>query len=118
MDNMDNSLACTNMYVFMKKCVYENVEKNTNEDDIFKVVTPLNVPNSVKHVAINLLSINNVESNCCDNLSIFSDTTDGKVNFDQAINNQHTQFVWYQSKDLFKGFKDCYINKIAASELW
>lgn len=119
MDNMDNALTCTNTYVFLKKYSSENSERTTSDQDVFKPVRPLSISNNVKLIEINF-SVNEItDNNCCDDLLVFSDGVDDKVSTDQGIDsNKDVNIVWYRSKDYFQGFKDCYINKTSASELW
>lgn len=61
---------------------------------------------------------------CCKNLSIFNEETNiqnvnNRVEMDNVMDKSvSNEEVWYQSNVTFKGFKDCYINKIHASEFW
>lgn len=119
MNNIDNSISCTNTYIFLKKSGTECVESTRDSQEVFRLVQPLSFSNRVKHIKINLC-VNKMVDNCCDNLVVFSDVID----FDQCNlnttfdSNKSENILWYQSKDLIQGFKDCYINKISASELW
>lgn len=106
--------------MFLKKYCPLNSERTTSDQDVFKPVRPLTFSNKVKHIEINFSADEFADTNCCDNLLVFSD--DGKHNKVSADVSRdiHTDdnIVWYKSKDSFQGFKDCYINKTSASELW
>lgn len=116
---MDNSLTCTNTYVFLKKHRHEIEERITGDQDVFKPVRPLTFSNNVKLIEINFSVNETTDSNCCDNLLVFSDEATDNVSHKQGIDDdRNDNVVWYRSKDFFPGFKDCYVNKISASELW
>lgn len=119
MENLDNSLTCTNTYIFLKKYVLGTHEKPMTDRDVFKLVRPVTFSNSVKHIKINLYLDKTLDNNCCDNVVVFSEGTETTNCFDKGReNNDSTNIAWYQSKGLLQGFRDCYINKISASELW
>lgn len=116
---MDNSLTCTNTYVFLKKYSLESDERTTSDQDVFKPVRPLTFSNHVKHIEINFSVNENTDGNCCENLLVFSDESFENVSSSKVIDcGKNENVIWYRSKDFFSGFKDCYVNKISASELW
>lgn len=118
MDKMDNSLTCTNVYVFLKKVQFAQNERTVSDNNVFKTSRPLNFSSNIKQIKINLHVDQTLDSNCCDNLLVFSDEQNDKVNAVEEFLYENSNIIWYQAKDLIQGFKDCFINKTSASELW
>ncbi|XP_018571000.1 MAD2L1-binding protein [Anoplophora glabripennis] len=121
LDTVDSSMSCTNTYIFFKTT--ETCNRSSTVDsrnDFFIPSRPVTVPSKAKHTKINLNYEASEKRNCCDNFFVFEDVNHSDANQRRTSENNQAQetIVWYQSKDLFKGFKDCYINKVSASELW
>nr|XP_023022274.1 uncharacterized protein LOC111510587 [Leptinotarsa decemlineata] len=119
MDSIDTSLICTNTYVYLKKSVTNSKEESVSQT-VFVQVRPLIFSPKVKHVRINLCSDNHRNSdNCCQNLMVYNDDKDHDPSSEeQKCESTEKEVVWFQFRDLIKGFKDCFINKKSASELW
>ncbi|KAJ8925927.1 hypothetical protein NQ315_009779 [Exocentrus adspersus] len=122
MDAVDNSMTCTNTFIFLKTFVTPSGSPNVDSsENIFVPSRPLTFPSKTKHIKINLNYEQGEYRNCCDGFFVFEDVGGGEAG-KQRQNSESTEaqetVSWYQSKDLFKGFKDCYINKVSASELW
>lgn len=115
---MDNSLTCTNTYVFLKKYSPKSSERTINDQVVFEPVKPLTFSNNVKLIQINFSVNETTDSNCCDNLLVFSDEADNVSSSKKIDSHKNENVVWYRSKDFLSGFKDCFVNKISASELW
>ncbi|KAJ8945750.1 hypothetical protein NQ318_012072 [Aromia moschata] len=120
MDAIDATSVCTNTFIFLKKDTNSNTGSATNIENFFIPSRPLTFPPKLKHVKIKL---NHSDStNCCSNLTVFEDAgrSDVSIRNEQLTSSENCEvsFSWYQAKDLLKGFKDCYINKISACELW
>lgn len=117
LDAVDNSMACTNTYIFLKTSETCN---RSSTADFFVPSRPLMLSPKAKHIKINLNYEVCEKRDCCDNFFVFEDVGDSDAKqrqIGESTEDQET-VCWYQSKDLFKGFKDCYINKVSASELW
>ncbi|KAJ8974316.1 hypothetical protein NQ317_010912 [Molorchus minor] len=119
MDAIDASSVCTNTYVYLKKHVSDEDE---NRDNFFCPTKPLSFPSKLKHVKILLNSDHSRDINCCRNLSVFEDNSESGIPTKRSrimtSENIDLPIRWYQSKDLLRGFKDCYVNKVSVSELW
>ncbi|CAH1994508.1 unnamed protein product [Acanthoscelides obtectus] len=117
MDSIDSSVSCTNTFVYLKKNSSGTISSNS---DTFIPSRPLTFSQGLKHTKINIKSEYNLDSNCCDNLIIY-----GQSKASQTISSEATEVdsetlseTWYQFKDMVKGFRDCYVNKVSACELW
>ncbi|KAG5891761.1 hypothetical protein JTB14_012495 [Gonioctena quinquepunctata] len=121
LDSIDTSLTCTNTYIYLKKDI-TNISNECSTQSVFVPIRPLTFSPKVKNVRLNLCSDKQRDQeNCCENLSIFADDSENKKEKQQQSSSSEVgqkNIVWYQFKDLIKGFKDCYINKESASELW
>ncbi|XP_074042244.1 uncharacterized protein [Leptinotarsa decemlineata] len=120
MDSIDTSLICTNTYVYLKKSVTKSRGQSVSQS-VFVPVRPLMFSPKVKHVRINLCSDNHRNSNnCCQNLMIYTDDDDRvpSTQEQKCCENTKNEVVWFQFRDLIEGYKDCFINKKSASELW
>lgn len=111
-------LPLTNMYLMLKK----TDTSVTNEN--FLVNRQFNIPNK-NNVQVEIEYTNLSQFVCCKDLLIFEDNntkdkemlTDVKKNIIQ-VSSEYDEEIWYQSKTFLKGYKDCFINKVHASELW
>lgn len=115
----ESSICNTNMYVLLKKtCVPEDLSK----DSFFLPYFKYNLPSRVKNVIVNLKCDDNNVANCCKNLLVFSDDVedcDSEASNCKTVKlNSAEDLKWYQAKVIVTGFKDCFINKVSASELW
>lgn len=113
----------TNMYIMLKK-KHSNI--NCDSDDHFFVPNSrYDIPLRVRNTIINLNYINQSGDNCCKNLAVFQDV---ETQSEQCISESDQEFEifnengsdgqWYQATVLVTGFKDCFVNKVSASELW
>lgn len=113
----------TNMYVMLKK---KHTICNSKNEHFF-IPTRCNIPLRVRNTVINLnYTVENDDSNCCRNLTVFEDEVTQEEKQLTGANSGGSEDncedtndgQWYQAKVLLTGFKDCFINKISASELW
>lgn len=111
-------MACTNTYIFLKTS--GTCPSTADSGNFFIPSRPLTLSAKVKHIKINLNYEVSEKRDCCDNFFVFEDVGDSDIKQRQVSESEGNQETinWYQSKDLFKGFKDCFINKVSASELW
>lgn len=123
LDSINSSINCTNTYLYIKKQISAPKEDRTSndyKDSVFMRSKPLVFPPNLRHIKINLFPDNNLVKNCCQNLLVFGDIR--KNSIDELVNASNIKtddnLVWYQFKDTVQGFKDCFINKTSASELW
>ncbi|CAH1163472.1 unnamed protein product [Phaedon cochleariae] len=119
--HVSSSYSCTNTYVYLKKDIIGSEDCCKSQTD-FVPAKPLTFSSKMKHVQIYFEPDNEaVPSNCCENLTIFEDENHS-INHQQKtcinIGECEKNIVWYQYRDLIKGFKDCFINKESASKLW
>nr|XP_008195500.1 PREDICTED: uncharacterized protein LOC103313603 [Tribolium castaneum] len=123
MSLVENSLPCCNTYIFLKVEASQSNLSNVCNDNIFIPSKPLLVSNKIKQTVINFNSNSQVFS-CCDKLEVFKDSCDvegpGKCerNFNEKDKSSENGETWLQSTIVIRGFKDCFVNKVAASELW
>lgn len=116
---LDKKVSFTNMHVMLKKgCSRENAESHNH---FFLLNSSFSFPSRVETIVINLNYETDYKENCCSNLVIFEDkpgecTRNTVSNTDSNISVE--DFQWYQAKVLLTGFKDCFVNKTSASELW
>jgi hypothetical protein len=120
---LESSLTCCNMYIFLKVTGPQNDLTAMHKDTIFVPSKPLLFPSKTKHTVINLNYSNPSMCSCCDNLEVFQDFCDIESSiqpFDVKVDqtDEGSREIWLQSKILFQGFKDCFINKVSACELW
>lgn len=113
------NMPCTNTYIFIKKVVMD--AEDLNCDSIF-VPTSFTLPTNVKITNINIECSSLNEENCCDNLTIFNDEKcqlkTGESSSCEIETEQNFSEQWYECSELFRGFKDVFINKVSACELW
>lgn len=101
----------------------KKTENNICTNENFTLIRNYNVP--MKNCVRIQLECDKVDNlSCCNNLLIFNEITkhneaDELIETSKEIDtNMDHQEIWFQSNVIFKGFKDCYINKVHASELW
>lgn len=119
LSSAQSSICNTNMYVLVKKtCLTEELTK----DSFFLPNFKYNLPSRVKNIIVNLKCDNTNVTNCCKNLLVFNDDIEGcdsgASNYKIEKDNSTEDVKWYQAKLLVTGFKDCFVNKVSASELW
>lgn len=112
---MESNFPTTNMYVMLKKR-QENCQK---DDCLFTLISDYSIPSHSNCVTINLDYKNEPSHVCCSNLAVFNDSLNGSHKNPQISNKSiDSNEYWYQAKHYLKGFKDCYINKVSATELF
>lgn len=127
---MESAIPLTNVYVMVQKYVQKNYN---GENDFFILNTKYSLPQRVKDIAINLHynKEDDEQYNCCDNLSIFRDSVNEETDTASSLSESNTDFsfqcvhdgsncdlVWFQANVVLKGFKECFINNVSATELW
>ncbi|XP_018335702.1 uncharacterized protein LOC108744442 [Agrilus planipennis] len=121
---MESSIPSTNTFVLLKKI--KKTEMN-NTNDFFTYKENYSLPSRIKHYTVELINDKKVLSNCCSHLSIHCDSqvSQSKCNTsntcdDNSVNEciETDLLEWYQANVVVKGFKDLFVNKISASELW
>lgn len=105
------------MYIMLKKTY------DASFNDNFIINKSFQLPRNC--VQIRLECDNKQKLSCCSNLLIYDDKTNSEEvtvfeNKKDDVNeaNLNDGGIWFQAKTVFKGYKDCYINKVHASELW
>lgn len=113
---MDNSCAATNMYVMLRKCKYVN----DCEDNFFMPVSHHSVPTNSKCVTINFDYKNESDHVCCSNISVYSDGLNSTYTSTDSdtLHSDISEDTWCQAKLFLKGYKDCFVNKVSATELF
>lgn len=104
------------MYVLLKK----TPTHTSPEDDFFHPIRKFSVSPRVENVVINLWYENPEESNCCSNLQIFGDTSreNSKLSVESSSGSNSDDCEWYQAQISIAGFKDYYVGKVSATDLW
>lgn len=117
MKTADVSLPLTNLFVFLKKTTTDNEHHN----NFFNLSRNFSMPVRVKNTVIELNYKVSEDVSCCSNLSVFLDTpskSTSSFNSDNSSDNfNEDNSLWYQANVMFKGFKDCFINKVSVSQL-
>ncbi|XP_030766926.1 uncharacterized protein LOC115890743 [Sitophilus oryzae] len=125
MDSIDCSVSCTNTYIYLKK-------KSTTSDhinsEIFELCEPLEVSQNVRCSDISFNCKTSGSKTCCevyiskdsDNNSepIFKEPNPNCEQIVETPTNLNQKVTWCRSKNVFKGFKDIFVNKISVCELW
>lgn len=108
------------MYIMLKK----KHSGNNCDSEHFFVPNRCNIPLKTRNTIINLNYVNDTNDNCCKNLAVFQDTEGqsepvsvGTHEFESNVQST-SDGQWYQATALLTGFKDCFVNKVSASELW
>ncbi|XP_041969582.1 uncharacterized protein LOC121726334 [Aricia agestis] len=119
------SIAPTNMYIFIKKKVLNNQEVVCSDDFIF--LRGYRVPNKCKVVNIDFKSKSNVKVTCCNNFDVFGDISEAldqmsiindKKTFENCEFESTDDSKWFQSSYVMKGFKDCFVNGSSVTNSW
>ncbi|KAK4887619.1 hypothetical protein RN001_003890 [Aquatica leii] len=122
---MNSSFPPTNMYVLIEKCDVKHDGQKTDLD--FQLTKQYSMCSRVKNVCIHLSYDENSKHNCCKNLVIFEDLKDKENSNINDASNSNTndttdevieKMLWFQSKTFIKGFKECFINGVSATDLW
>lgn len=103
------------MYVMLKKPT-TTTTTSVEDDDFFHPNRKFSLATRVENVVINFSYENQEESNCCSNLQIFWDTS--KISLESSNSSSSEDCEWYQAKISVAGFKDYYVGKVSASDLW
>ncbi|CAH0550109.1 unnamed protein product [Brassicogethes aeneus] len=117
MDSVDGSAPCSNTFVYIKK---ETCESTSKIDTCFTPSRTTNFSDKVKQINIKLNFNKDIDrKDCCSNLMVFQEGDDSQSRHELVESENNEKIVVYcQSKCVVKGFKDCFINKTSASELW
>lgn len=121
-----NQLAPTNMYVFLKKKMFNNQDNILNSDN-FVFTNGCRIPWSSKIVVIDLRTKVLDNTACCNEFNIFGDIVNKNLQnlslddseddvFNEIESNDDVR--WYQSSYVMKGFKDCVINGSSITNSW
>lgn len=109
------------MYVMLKKTPDSDATEKSSvqEDHFFLPSKKFSLSTRIENIVINFQYINEEKHNCCSHLEIFEDVprTSSKNVVLEAVNSCDNS-EWYQAKTLVTGFKDYYVGKISASDLW
>ncbi|KAF5273130.1 hypothetical protein FQA39_LY07620 [Lamprigera yunnana] len=121
---MNRTIPPTNMYILIEKYGSKMYEEKPELE--FHLTKRYTICSRVKNVSIILQCDRNVKYNCCNSLLIFEDKNSREGNCSKSnqddectisnFNNDET--LWFQSKTFIKGFKECFIKGVSASELW
>ncbi|KAL3286200.1 hypothetical protein HHI36_000711 [Cryptolaemus montrouzieri] len=113
MDTVDSAIPCTNTYIFIKK-------DDASHTKHFKPCDPLRFQMSVKQYSINLTWECSKESLCCKNLTVFCEKSQSHIRQNEVELSvlPTDKQMWYQFEYSIKGFKNVYVNKSAACDLW
>lgn len=120
MDLINSSLSCTNTYIFIKQtCSYQAIPSG----NVFIPSKPLYLAPKVKHTVLNLNYTQPLIRTCCDDWNIFCEDSEIPQGImynksEYAGLEQNPDELWSQSQILIPGFKDLFINKISACQLW
>lgn len=113
---MDFSCPTTNMYIMIRKCI-----RAVNEDNFFTPIRDYSIPSNFPCVTINLDYRNERNHTCCSNMTVYNDSSSSQyyqyTNDNDQIAND-LEDCWFQAKIFVKGYKDCFINKMSATELF
>nr|CAH7720197.1 unnamed protein product [Callosobruchus chinensis] len=114
-DLIDSSVSCTNTFVYLKMDSSGSIDYN----DTFVPSVPLSFSQGLKHTRIKISSEYHSETNCCENLIVYGQSKPCVSEESVESNNDVVATEsWHQFKGMVKGFKDCYVDKVSASELW
>lgn len=106
----ENSIPLTNMYILLKKSSISE-----NSCDIFVPIENFTPSHKISQLEIKVVYKSSAKSSCCSKVIIFGQEKTVCANFDNKNNDIYS---WYLANICFKGFKDVFINKVSASELW
>lgn len=95
----------------------KKIPNQSKDDEFFYPNRKFSLSPRVENIVMNFLYGSGEEYNCCSDLQIFGDTSkeDSKNSTEENFND-HSE--WYQAKISIAGFKNCYVGKVAASDLW
>lgn len=121
-----NSLAPTNMYVFLKKNPVCNTDIVCH--DSFVLVNGYKIPRSCKIVVLDFKAQTPENLACCNKFQVFGDVISKNLdhlninsdNTEQDFNEiESTEYTkWFQSTYVMKGFKDCIVNGNSVTNTW
>lgn len=115
MRSMERTYPPTNMFVMVKKSL-----KFVSDTSFFKLNRQYSVSSRTNKLSIILNQTSNVDVNCCENLVVYNDTESRQTSESelQNIDVDPNSFQWFQASVLFKGFRDCFVNKVSMSKIW
>lgn len=120
-DAIGKHMPSTNMYVMLKKGpTTQSSTTAAMEDHFFLPNKKFSLSDRVENIVINFFYETEENHNCCSNLKIFEDLPgDTSRNFAfEAVTSCDEYCEWYQAKTLVAGFKDYYVGKVSATDLW
>ncbi|XP_066149086.1 MAD2L1-binding protein [Euwallacea fornicatus] len=119
-DSINSTLPCTNTYIYLKKHLKSGCSDSTT--DTFQICSPPQILSNIKHSKFHIDYSPTGGSNCCSELLIFEESNSVKHSKERLVlpTNDVSQehIIWYRSKGLIKGFKDCFVNKVSVCQLW
>ncbi|XP_022907169.1 MAD2L1-binding protein [Onthophagus taurus] len=113
-NGMELSYPCTNMYLLINK----TIANPTDDTAFFLPIRNYEHNEKVPHRTIRFL-YNFYVGLCCHDLQIYNNSLNkvDDVKVEENANDGISNY-WYQGKLILKGFKDCFINKQSASDLF
>lgn len=118
-DAVGKTMPSTNMYVMLKK--RPSTELSTTSataDHFFLPNKKFSLSERVENIVINFLYQTEENHNCCSDLKIFEDLpVDTNVAF-ETVTSCDEYCEWYQANIFVAGFKDYYVGKVSATDLW
>lgn len=120
-DATRKAMPSTNMYIMLKKKPSTTEKSATQallDDNFFLPNKKFSLSTEVEKIVINFLYSVEEKHNCCSDLKIFEDTPKNDTASTVNTSSSCVECEWYQAKVLVTGFKDCYVGKISASDLW
>ncbi|CAG9565426.1 unnamed protein product [Danaus chrysippus] len=121
-----DSLAPTNMYVFVKKIPLNNQDVVCS--DQFVLINGYKIPKSCKVIVLDFRSHNPDNISCCNKFEVFGDVISnsiGNLVLDDSTQENYFSDIessnkvkWFQSSYVMKGFKDSFINGCSVTNTW
>ncbi|XP_050551395.1 uncharacterized protein LOC126910943 [Spodoptera frugiperda] len=123
-----NQLQPTNLYVFIKKKVVNNLDSIIDSDN-FVFTSGCRIPRNSKIVVLDFRTKTFDNLSCCNEFQIFGDIVNQDLqnlqleeteeNVDEFNEIESTDTArWYQSSYVMKGFKDCTVNGSSITNAW
>ncbi|XP_050296616.1 uncharacterized protein LOC126736344 [Anthonomus grandis grandis] len=119
MDSIDATIPLTNTYVYLKKQILVTSDFTSEP---FEFCEPLHISSHIKHSKCVISYVESKRTKCCE-LNIFDDgtmPTESLVKLQEPESGVEVEkhVVWCKAKEVLKGFKECYENKVSVCELW
>lgn len=123
-----NQLQPTNLYVFIKKKLINNLDSIIDSDN-FVFTSGCRIPRNSKIVVLDFRTKTFDNLSCCNEFQIFGDIVNQDLqnlqleeteeNVDEFNEIESTDTArWYQSSYVMKGFKDCTVNGSSITNAW